>query len=496
MRIFSRFAAVAVLFATLVGVGASEFSKWRGVIKAAEQAMTKRDFEKARALLEDSEAQAAAVGPESSAQNSFLLGRAYAGLDRAEDMKQTIEIALEKLGPKIRSKEMQVWRGLLLYDYSRAHYFLGDLDGAMANAVTALKTLEEIGGRNVHEIFYLHTLIGDIHMAKKNLAEAEKEYVSALKIASTASAVQTTEWSGSNTQNNLYIVSAPAEGKVNAGVSLGNLYIAQGRYAEAEKTLAKALSEAEAGYGKKADYTAVAMAPLAIAEFKLGKVKEFDQHADRIYQMASKRPGFRFTALEPFWLKFDAAIGQGDAAEAGAAAKQIAALVAAQNIEAGQFGERAVYLVATNEPTDWNRARKIHETLSQAASGQFAAAPVKVAQFQFQFVNFGMEQRRYDFAVAALDAVVKAQEKSADKTLLLGVCNKMAEIRIAEKKPAEALPYLQQSVDLLRAKYGEDSRTAGAMDKEAALLKTLARDKESEELTARANQMRAKAIGK
>ena len=66
----------------------------------------------------------------------------------------------------------------------------------------------------------------------------------------------------------------------------------------------------------------------------------------------------------------------------------------------------------------------------------------------------------------------------------------------SSKKFAEALALRQRVTTLLRGKFGDDSRVADAMDKEAEFLKLLGQELEASDLQAKANDLRKKVFAK
>lgn len=486
----------ASIFLTVFLVQASTYSKWRDTIRAAQEAFSRRDFQKARELLEASAPVAAELGPESSAENSSMLANAYSMLNLDADSLKTLEGAITKIGPSPASPKLQYSRAMLLYDYARELYYIQEFDKSMTNAVGAINILEGMGVKGVAEMFFLYSMIGDIHQARTNYSEAEVAFKRALNIAMHDTRVLGTRYSGPQEQVVNYVYRAPARGKVDATVSLGKLYSLQKRYDDAEKILLDSLSFAEAGFGKKGEYTVVSLVPLSLVELELNKRQEFEKYSDRIYEFVSKKPGFRGSAQEPFWKHLEMDVNAADSAAAAQSAKRVAKVIATQNLEPLSLPEQAVTMIQTNQPIDWKRARLIQESISQAANAQYATNPAIAAKIQLEFVKFATQNERPELLQPALENVIQFAEKAKDQTLLLSAYGKMAEMRLAENKPADALPYLHKSSEILSAKYGDDTRTADGLDKEAALLKTLGREKESADLQAKAVEVRNKAFAK
>jgi hypothetical protein len=111
-RIWITFAIVAGLLA--LPAQAASFKHWRSSIKAAQDARKKRDFTNARAILESVATEAAELGPESSAENSWTLAEVFFDERQFDEALNVVNPALEKIGPKPVKREIQLWRGILL----------------------------------------------------------------------------------------------------------------------------------------------------------------------------------------------------------------------------------------------------------------------------------------------------------------------------------------------------------------------------------------------
>jgi hypothetical protein len=491
LQTFLFASVVSFLCATPIHAAAS-YKQWRNSLKAAKDALTKRDFEKAQQILEASSADAAELGPESFAENSFTLGRAYIEMSKLNEAVQAVNPALEKIGPNPRKAELQLWRGVLLSIKSWAAYEAKNYDQALADAEASRGLIEGVAGKYHPELSILHAVIAMIYDTRKDYAKAEAAYKAALKLAESRRTVVAQEFGGPEQQTVIYQSGESIVGVLFNRVSLGNLYVKQARYAEAETLLNKALKAAEQDYGKKSKPLVIPLAARARLYQQTNRRKEFDADTQRIYDLAMSGPGLRPYTIYPLWLKLDWDLKEKNGGNQSA--QQLMNVYAVQNYDTKSMGQDAMELAVKGGTTDWARATEIQEVMRTAALSKFANDPARSGPLLVEFGLAAESARQTNLARLNFETLLKTQEKAADKNLYIASAGKLADINIAENKPNEALPLLQKVTAALREKYGDDSRVANAMDKEAALLKQLGQSQAASDLEAKANQVRTKAM--
>ena len=490
-----RFWALLSIIVGCVGFQAhgASYKHWRGSINAANEARIKRDFENARTILESSAAEAAELGPVSSAQNSWLLGRVLYETGQYDEANQIFDHAIERIGNSPSSKELQIWRGSLLSGKAGVAYQLRDFDEALSFAEQAREGVERAAGKYHPELSVLHGIIAKIYEQKKEYAKSEAAYKAALKLAESRQTLVTTEFSGPDEIFYTYQSRDSAAGVLLNMVALGNLYQLQERNIEAEEHYNKALKAAERDCGKKGQAIVIPLSARAQLFHKTNRRPEFETDTQRIYEVAAKGPGIKPWTVYPLWLKLETEVKEEKWVAMEQTAEKIATVFAVQNFEPKVMAEAAQEAATQGNKTDWDRAAKLQSAIRNAAISKFKD-PAKVAPILIEFGLAAERGQQTNLARLNYELILKMQEAAADKGLYIASAGKLGEILMAENKPAEALPYYQKVSAGLREKYGDDSRVANAMDREAELLKQLGRTQEATEIAAKANAVRGKAM--
>lgn len=494
--------AVHLLLTLLFGASvvstslAASYPHWRESVKAAEQARLKRDFQKQREILEGAAAEATELGPVTSARNSSILVETYIELRMFNEAKTLVDAELLKIGATPKDVNLRLARALLLYNSSRIEMSAKRFDTALQAANEATEIIEALLGKFHPEMFRMHMLIGWVHAESKNYLAAEKSFKTALKLAEAQNYVIGSEWSGSDEFTAVYRVKPPADGVVTAATALGDLYIEQNNFKEAEKFAKKALKDTEAVYGKKSPMILVPLDTVANVELKLGKRKEFERDCDRLFELASKSKGFDYWVANALWSRFGVELDENKNTSAVESARRIVVVYANQNFNSALLGKRALKDAVGTNATDWARLKTTMDIFGSALGVQFAAEPLKVGAFYMEFAKVANEGGPSDVALAAYEGFIKTQDTAPDKGALISVYSKIEEIRIASRDTARALETRRKVTALLRQKFGDDSRVADSLENEAAHLKTLGDEKGAAEAQAQAqaNEVRKKAL--
>jgi tetratricopeptide (TPR) repeat protein len=474
-HIFKALLCVAILagFFASPAHGAASYKQWRSSLKAAQEARIKRDFETARAILEKSAPDAAELGPESSAENSWNLGRIFFETEQYNEALAVIDPALEKIGAKPVAQNSQLWRGLLLSAKAVLLFAQKNYDPALAIAEQARDTLENVAGKFHPELSILHGLTAKLYEMKKDYPKAEAAYKAALKLAESRQVTVVEEWSGPESEMVRY---------------------RSQNSAEAEDIYSKGVKAAESRYGKKGQAVIIPLAARAELFHKINRRAEFEKDTKRVYELATKGPGLDMWTVHPLWLKLQWDLKENQAGAAAQTAEKIANVYAIQSYDLKSMATHAMNVAVEGTKTNWVRAAQIQESIRNATLPKFGAEPAKTGQLLVAFALTAEEAQQGDLARLNYEAVLRTQEKAADKGLYIAAAGKLAEYAISQNKPAEALPFYQKISAGLREKYGDDSRVANAMDREADLLKLLGRAKEAADVATKASAVRTKAM--
>ncbi len=467
----------ALLLNQAFGAGASS-KHWRAAIKEAEQARVNRDFAKARSILESEAAEAAELGSEVAAQNSGILAGVLTQAGEYNDALEVLSAAIEKLGPNPRGKQQQVWRGLLLGSQAETANLAGRTDEALKLAEQARTVIEDVIGINHPQLFVLDALIAETYAHKRNYPEAEKAYLRALKRAETRRVVTGSAWSGAEEELHMYRGKDSTEGLLRMNTALGDLEMEQNKVKEAEEYYKAAIKIAEQSYGKKHQAVLLPLEGLARVHLQTNRRKEFEADVDKAFDLDMKAPGLAPWAVNPLWLKLVTDLKEG--ADPQPTADKITQVFVTQNFDTAELGKGAMRALSVEKPIDWGRIEKTQKTFRSVASARYSAQPAKIAPMIGEFARVAEQGKRMDLARENYEFIVKSQENTAEKGLLIGSLGKIADTYVTEKKPAEALTVCQRITGILRDKYGDDSRVANAVDREADLLKELSRDAEAD----------------
>lgn len=447
----------------------------------------KRDYAKARAILEQEAAEAAALGPEASAENSLGLAGILRDSRQYNEANEVLKAALDKLGPNPIGEKEQLWRGFLLAMQANVANASGRSDEALAAALQARTVIESVAGINVPQLFILDGIIGGIYRKQGNFAESEKAYLRALKLAESRRPVSGTVWSGMEEVFVTYLTSNSTEGILRTTTSLGDLNLDQKKFKEAEAYYVKAMKVAEQDYGKKHQAVLLPLQGLARLHAETGRHKEFENDLQRMYDLSVKAPGLDPWVLDPFWLKAGVDLAAGNNIQP--TADQIAQIVSVQHFDTKLIANRS-QAIANSNP---GKSEQIQTAFRSAALSKFSAEPLRLAPMLLAYAQAAEAAQNSELARVNYEALAKTQEKGPEKGLYLGSLGKIADSYIAEKKPAEALPICRKITAALRDKYGDDSRVADALDREATLLKQLGRDGEATATQAASAEVRKKA---
>ena len=472
---------------------AASYKQWRSSIKAAQEARVKRDFDKARSILEGMADDAAALGPASGAENAAALAEVLFEAGDYDGTIQVIDPALQKIGPSPTTKPLKVWRGLLLLEKASTIYQLRRYDEALVIAEESRDVLEYAAGKFHPALSILHAMIAKMYETKREYAKAEVSYKAALKLAESHQTVVVSEFTGP--EETFYQYRSPdfAAGVLVNQVALGNLYQLQERYKEAEELYNKGLKSAERDYGKKGQATVIPLAARAQLFLKTNRRKNFEEDTQRIYEVAAKGPGIKPFAIYPLWLKLETEAKENNTLAVSQTAQKLATVFEVQNYNPKVMAEAAQDAATTGNKVDWSRAAQIQEAIRDAALAKFKD-PARTAPILIEFALSAEAAQQTNLARAHYRAILQTTERASDKALYIAAAGKLADLAIAENKPADALPFYQKVSAGLREKYGDDSRVANAMDREAELLKQLGRTEEGAELAKKANAVRAKAM--
>lgn len=476
--------------------GEASTRHWRAQMKLAQEAQSKRDFQRARTILEGVAAEASELGPLTSAENSAILADVYSDLNMREEALQTVEGELAKIDANPTEEKLQIIRGILLAIRSTHLMESGRYDDALKSADDGRAVLEKVAGKYHPELFRLNIITGNIHFRQRNYIEAEKSFRAALKMAESQSFVVQTRWSGFEESTGMYRVRPPADGVVRSASALSDVYFVQGNFKEAESTARKALKSAEAIYGKKSPMVIMPLNRVAMSELKQGKRKEFERDTDRSYEIASKARGFEPWVVEPLWNRLDAELAENNETAAAQTARRITSVFAVNNFDTGPLAQRALEIASTNEPPNWARIRQVQDLFSGAIAAEFGTDVQKAGPVYLQFGKFANDHGQTDLATTAFEELVKTQRNATNKILLISALSKLSETRLSQNKVEEALALRRQITEALRQQYGSDARVADSMDEEAALFKKLGQEQGASELKAKAAEVRTKAFGR
>lgn len=477
------------LSVTNEAAGASS-KHWRASMKQADEAWKNREFAKARAIFEQEAAEAAELGSEVAAENSARLAEVLMDMRQLDEADRVLSAALEKLGPNPVGQVQQVWRGVLLADQAHVANRAGRAEDALGKAIQARTVIENVVGSNHPELFRLYRLIGQIYMRKQNYVEAEKAFQRALKQAEIRQTFIGSQWTGPNEDVNIYVKDESVEGTLRATTDLGRVNVALNNLKEAENYFQKGMRIAERQYGKKHQAVVLPLEGLAYVHLKTDRRKEFEADVQRMFDLCIKAPGLELWVLNPFWLKIETDLKEG--ANLQPTAEKIAQVCFVQNFDPGLIAARSMAL-ATNDPA---RVEALQNAFRTAAVGKYSAAPLKLAPMLLAYARAAEVAQKPALALADYEALAKTQETAPEKSLYLGSLGKMADAFVAENKPAEALPLCQKITAELRKEFGDDSRVADAIAREAGLLKQLGRDADAAATEARAAEVRKKAFSK
>lgn len=481
---------LVLLSATVFSADAASFGDWRKQIAAADDAIKKRDFDKAREILEAAAPEAERHGPASSAENSTRLGSVLHKMREYDEALAVLNAALEKIGAQPVSDKLQIWRGALLANKAYTLNSARRYDDAIPVANDAIAVLEKIAGKYHPDLYNLQWALADIHMAKKNFELEEKHLKAALKLAETRQVYAVPMTGPDQYGVNLYRTPTADDGIVFINTRLGNLYSDMKRYKESEDALKDALKVAERSFGKKHIMTVGPLRGMAYLHRATDRKKEFDADLDRIYEIATKDQGLALNSVDPFWLQLSADLDANNSAAIERTADRIVTIYQKQNFEPQHLTARASGAAGN----DWTKVARAQEALRKSIFAKFASEPVKVGQVVLDFGAAAEKGQQPELARANYEAFIAAQEKAQDQSLLIGGLGKLADLCVSENKPADALPLRQRMTQLLRAKYGDDTRVADSLDAESALQTKLGKTDEAEKLKAQAQEVRTKAF--
>jgi tetratricopeptide (TPR) repeat protein len=484
--------AAGILFSN-TRCGAASYSHWHKAMDAAEEARKKRDFKGAEAILLGEVEEAAQLGLQDSSENSVALGFVRFQMGRYQEAIEVLDAALEKIGPDPRSQKIQIAQGFMLACKAETLARLLETDEALKYAEEGRKVLQSAVGRYHPELYILNALMGDIYYKKKNYAEAEKAYAAALKLSESPQFVTGTVWSGPEEDVRMYRLKGSKEGPLRMNATLGYLCMEQDKYKEAGEYFKKSLQIAESAYGKKNAAIVIPLEGMARLDLRQGRRADFEKDSDRIYEVATHEKGLELRVLNAFWDAFATDLKAGNDAPAASMAQKLATICAAQNFETRQLSTHALNIAGRENP-DWARVAKVAAFFRDAAKTAYAAEPQKMAPMLIEFATFAEAGNQTAMAREYYEAIAKSQENAADKSMLISVEGKFADFSLAENKPADALPHLHRLSALLQQKYGDDSRVADALDREAATLKQTGQDAAAAEVQARANEVRKNAL--
>jgi len=228
----------------------ASFKHWRNAMKAAEEARYKREFEKMREILEAEVAEAQKLGPASSAENTFWLALAYEELGKHDLALQAYNTEIDRIGTNPTALKLQIIRGILLGQRGAVYAHLNELDKALASANEGKTVLEQAAGKFHHELYDINMTIGRIHFSRKEHSEAEASMKSALKLAQSGQAGSRSVNDGRSLRTVVFTTVPEPYRIIRAATDLGDLYLLQKKYEDAEPLFKLAVENARSVYPK------------------------------------------------------------------------------------------------------------------------------------------------------------------------------------------------------------------------------------------------------
>lgn len=469
---------LAILILSAPSLRAASYGDFKKGMAAAQEAFKKREMQKARDILEGISENADAQGPMSKTEHAFAHSAVLHALGAYEEAHIVLDSALEKIGPRPVAPKMQLARGLLQAIKADVFYMQRQYNECLPLAREAAQTLERVAGKFHPRLFFLNWIIGDAYEALKKPAEAEAAYKSALKLAQSRQTYTVV----SEFAIDLYTSDNSAFGVVQVNVALGDLYRGQKRLKEAEDSYKAGLKSAESDFGKKTAMVAMPLRGLALTYHEMNRGKEFEAAIARIETLAAKTERIPLAALDPLWLRVSDHLRAQETAAAEKAVAQMLEIHLAQKYEPVHFASRAPKSAEMH-----GMARKAIEARFGAQSGEAAGRILELGGAAERAREPALARRNYE-------AVAASQQNAADKIFLTSALTRLAELSVGEGDHAGALKHRQQVTQLLRAKYGEDSRVADSLEAEAALLKKTGKEEEAATIQAQAQEVRTKAF--
>jgi len=485
--IFALFIAFSFL---ITSAEAASYKEWRKSIKAAHEARGKGDLQTAREILEGASADAARQGPDTFAENSIVLADVLLRSHQPGEALRVINGALEKMGNPSR-KDSTLWKGLLFSSRATIEKELNDLNAAYADAEAARRFLVAGAGMDkLHpELANVHWLIGEIAMARKDFVKAEDEFRNGLRI----SELRPTRRSDDVGRELRSVGDYSSSAVLLNHTSLGNVCVLQNKNREAEDHYNDALKFAQKEYGKNSEAAVVPLAGRATLYYQIKRQADFEADTQRIYEFTQKPKPIDAKYIKPIWLKFGAELSDTNRQAATETAEKIVTVFAIQNYGTKMLATEALR-AAKGEKNDRARVPLTMEMMRKAAEKKFGGTPSAMTALLAEFALDAERAKEIGLARYYYDLILKIQEIDREPLLYAATADKIADILIAQKQPADALPYLQKVTAKLREKYGNDSRVAFAMDREAAVLKDLGQTDAAKELQAKASAIHAKAL--
>lgn len=464
------------------------YKEWLQIRKQVQTAQAARDYGSVRNILSADGVPlgVAKIGELALTEHAAALAEALAELKLYDEAFATISGAIDQIGPRPIANKSQILRGILLTVKSAVYYSSTNYDAALTIAQDARTTLENVAGEFHPQLYRLHAIIGEIHEKKKNFPEAEKAYKDALEFAEAGRSRFT------RGIRSLYFERHPLyDGVSLACVSLAEVLAEQQKFKDARKYSLKALKAAEQAYGKKSPGIAYTLSVLAGIDFDLGDQKEFEADIERLYPLVAGFENLGSWAAKPFWKQFEKELQASQPSPE--IIRQLVAIYIARKTDFAGLAKELMQISQRDRPDDWNRVAKLQADFRKQTSTHSSA---HLGELSAGFIEVARQQRQYGLARENVNENLKIQEPVNDTLGLVASYSVLAEIESDQKKFAEALALRQRVTTLLRGKFGDDSRVADAMDKEAEFLKLLGQELEASDLQAKANDLRKKVFAK
>jgi len=469
---------------------AASYKEWRKWIHAAHDARSKGELEKARKILETASADAAQHGPDTFAENSIILAEVLIRSNQPEEALKVSNVALERMRNPSR-RDSSIWKGLLLASRASAEKELKDYVSAARDAELARRFVAAGAGMdNLHpEAANIHWLIGEIALAQKDYAKAADAFRNGLNIAQLRPTRRADEVGRELRTVGDYSSSAVLLNQT----GLGNVSILQNKTREAEDHFNEALKFAQKEYGKNSEAVVVPLAGRAELYHQTKRRTDFEKDTQRILELAQGPKPIDEQYLKPVWLKFRTELDETNRQAASETVDQIVNVFAVQNYGTRILGRQALQ-AAKGEKEDRSQTALTMEMLRKSAEKKFENRQGAMSSLLTEFALDAERSKEIGLARYYYDLVLKLPEIEKEPALYAATADRVADILISQKQPAEALPYLQKVTVKLKEKFGDDSRVAFAMDREAALLKELGKADAAKEVQAKASAIHAKAL--